>query len=180
MRGPAAKHAIPRLLIERKNNINRGVDLDRLPIQERRLINPLFHGIHRRLKQQWVPRYHFDFLHRAVFSNDGVQTHSTRNARLASQWWVSRLNSLNQFCTLTPARRQEVSGLQFHQRASPTLALITCALVLIGSQHRLGRWWWRHSSDEVEHFDKPCIRLVISAWRLGDGRSWSANPSPFQ
>src|SRR5208282_6857480 len=84
-----------RLLVQRENHVDRGVDFDRLTIEERRPIAPLPHRIERRLYQQWMPGEDFELLHRAILADNRVQAHGPGDARLPSQRRIHGLDSVD-------------------------------------------------------------------------------------
>src|SRR5258706_4340862 len=85
----------PVLLVKRKNHVNGGVDFDRIAIEKSRLIAPLPDSIQRGLLQQAMAAQNFELLNRAVLADDRVQTHGARDARLASQRRINRLNAVD-------------------------------------------------------------------------------------
>src|SRR6266851_3830791 len=85
----------PVLLVKRKNHVNGGVDFDRIAIEKSRLIAPLPDSIQRGLLQQGMAVQNFELLNRAVLADDRVQTHGARDARLASERRVYRLNTVD-------------------------------------------------------------------------------------
>src|SRR6267154_1790425 len=85
----------PALLVERKNHVNGGVDFDRIAIEKSRLIAPLPDSIQRGLLQQGMAVQNFELLNRAVLADDRVQTHGARDARLASERRIYRLNTVD-------------------------------------------------------------------------------------
>src|SRR5208282_4012449 len=84
-----------RLLVQRENHVDRGVDFDRLAIEQRRPIAPLPHRIERGLYQQWMPGEDFELLHRAILADNRVQAHGPGDARLPSQWRIHGLDSVD-------------------------------------------------------------------------------------
>src|SRR6266849_6209111 len=83
------------LLVKRKNHVDGRVDFNRLAIEKRRLIAPLTNSIKRRLLQERVPGHHFQFINRAILTDDGVQADCARNARLAGQRRINGLNAID-------------------------------------------------------------------------------------
>src|SRR2546421_113036 len=103
--------APPALLVERENHVNGRVHVHRLAIQERRLIAPLANGVKRRLLQQRMAGHHFQRRNRAVLANDGVQAHSARDAGLARERRIDRLNAVDDACSLDVATNAERTSL---------------------------------------------------------------------
>src|SRR6266849_3618691 len=85
----------PALLVERKNHVNGGVNLDGITIEKSRLIAPLPDSIQRGLLQQGMAVQNFELLNRAVLTDDRVQTHGARDARLTSERRINRLNTVD-------------------------------------------------------------------------------------
>src|SRR5580704_231447 len=89
-----------RLLVQRENHVDRGVDFDRLVIEQRRPIAPLPHRIERGLYQQWMPGDDFELLHRAILADNRMQPHRTCDARLPSQRRIRGLDSIDDHSSL--------------------------------------------------------------------------------
>src|SRR5229473_1664750 len=85
----------PALLVKRKNHVNGGVDFDRIAIEKSRLVAPLPDSIQRGLLQQGMAVQNFELLNRAVLTDDRVQTHGARDARLTSERRINRLNTVD-------------------------------------------------------------------------------------
>src|SRR5438132_1730181 len=103
--------APPALLVERENHVNGRVHVHRLAIQERRLIAPLAHSVKRRLLQQRMAGHHFQRRNCAVLANDGVQAHGARNACLARERRIDRLNAVDDARSLDVATNAERTSL---------------------------------------------------------------------
>src|SRR5229473_2636156 len=93
----------PVLLVERKNHVNGGVHFDGIAIEKSRLIAPLPNSIQRGLLQQGMAVQDFELLNGAVLADDRVQTHGARDARLASERRVYRLNTVDDASCLNVA-----------------------------------------------------------------------------
>src|SRR5262245_42616037 len=65
-----------------------GNHLDRLAIQQSRLVLPLFHGVKRGLDEQRMPVDHTQILHASLLVNDRLQNHDALNARLLGEGWI--------------------------------------------------------------------------------------------
>src|SRR5258706_205364 len=103
----------PVLLVKRKNHVNGGVDFDRIAIEKSRLIAPLPDSIQRGLLQQGMAVQNFELLNRAVLADDRVQTHGARDARLASERRIHRLNAVDDArCLNVAAYAKRASQLQ--------------------------------------------------------------------
>src|ERR1700730_983203 len=98
------------LLVQRENHVDGGIDLDRLAVQQRGLVLPLLHGIHRGTNQQRMPREHFQRFHRAALGNDGVQTDRAGDARLAGKRRIHGLNFVEQQRRLDAAALSDTRG----------------------------------------------------------------------
>src|SRR6266571_157604 len=85
----------PVLLVERKNHVNGGVNFHWIAIEKSRLIAPLPNSVQRGLLKQWMAVQNFELLNRAVLTDDGVQTHGARDARLTSERRIHRLNAVD-------------------------------------------------------------------------------------
>src|SRR5260370_22557472 len=86
-----ARHTV--LLVERKNHVNGGVHFDGITIEKSQLIAPLPDSIQRGLLQQGTAVQKFEWLNRAVLTDDRVQSHGARDARLTSERRINRLNT---------------------------------------------------------------------------------------
>src|SRR6266478_6990256 len=56
----------PVLLVERKNHVNGRIDINRLAVEQSRLIAPLPDSIQRVLLKQWMAAHDFELLDRAI------------------------------------------------------------------------------------------------------------------
>src|SRR2546427_6612199 len=101
----------PVLLVERKNHVNGRVDINRLAVEQSRLIAPLTHGIQRRLLQQRMAAHDFELLNRAILADDGVKTHGAGDAGLARQRRINRLDAIHDSCGYNIAADAERTGL---------------------------------------------------------------------
>src|SRR6266478_6033245 len=113
----------PALLVERKNHVDGGVDINRIAVEKRRLIAPLTHGLQRGLLQQRMTGHHFQRLNRAVLANDGVQTDRAGNAGLARKRRIDGLNTVDDTRGLhvaTNAERTGQLGLRWGRRCAHT------------------------------------------------------------
>ena len=90
--GPQAA-VLPNLTTHRKRDCNRRIDFDRIAVQLRRLVPPLFHGIQSRLHQQRVTGDHFELGNLAVLVDDRVQNDVALNAGLPRQGRIERVGS---------------------------------------------------------------------------------------
>src|SRR5580700_10164064 len=121
-----------RLLIQRENHVDRCIDFDRFTVEQRRLVLPLLHGVHRCANQQRMARENFEGFDRATLGNDGVEANRAGDAGLACQRRIDRLNFVDE------------------QRGLNAAAL---------TDARCGRlrWWWRsahaanHAADDAAH-----------------------------
>jgi len=73
------------LTTHRERNGNRRIDLDRIAVELRRLVTPLFHGVESRLDQERVPGNHFELRDSPVLVDDRVKNNVALNAGLARQ-----------------------------------------------------------------------------------------------
>src|SRR5207245_7787279 len=78
--------------IQLEEDINDGVHLDGPSVEQRRLIDPLPNSVESSLDQQRVSRDELQLHDGAIFTDDGVQSDHTFNARLPR---CLRINGLN-------------------------------------------------------------------------------------
>jgi hypothetical protein len=78
-------------------DVDRGLDFDRVSVQERRGVDVLLYRIDRRLNQQRMPAEHTSIDHVTVNSDPDTAFDDTLNACLARDWridWRYRLNQM--------------------------------------------------------------------------------------
>src|SRR5580704_6011798 len=86
------------LTTHRKRDCNRCVDFDRVAVQHRGLVAPLFHGIQCGLHQERVTGDHFELRYLAVLVDDRMQDDAALNARLPSQGRIERASLREDRC----------------------------------------------------------------------------------
>src|SRR5467141_640758 len=101
----------PVLLVERKNHVNGRIDINRLAVEQSRLIAPLPDSIQRVLLKQWMAAHDFELLDRAILADDRVQTHGAGDAGLARQRRINRLDAIHDSCGYNIAADAERTGL---------------------------------------------------------------------
>src|SRR5712692_1628635 len=98
------------LLSESENHINRGDHLDRLAVQQGRVVAPLAHGLQSRLLQQRMAGEHLQLHDRAVLGDYRLQPHGAGNARLLGQRRIHGLNLVDQLGGLHLAADADALG----------------------------------------------------------------------
>src|SRR6185436_13964785 len=91
------------LLTQREVHVDLSDDLDRLAVEESRLVYPLFHRFESGRDQQRVAADHLELLNRAILRNDGAEFHGALNARLLGQRRIDRMGLTHQLGLLHAA-----------------------------------------------------------------------------
>lgn len=108
---------------------------DRLPIDERRLVNPLFYGFHGGIPQKHRAAEHTGIVQAAILSDHSLQTNRSSDALLSGSGWVCWIDA-------TQEDRRLGAGIAGLWRRSPRRRRVGNA-----GRARWGRFHWRRGQN---------------------------------